>query len=66
MVEEEDESIYPLFCGEFFDWPYLIAIADEIAYPVVQEGVLSLKLHNFCIAAERITHENPSFSSLSA
>jgi len=35
--------------------------------PVVQEGVLSLKLHNFCIAAERITHRSESgfFLSLS-
>lgn len=38
--------------------PHLIAIADEIAHPRCRKAFS--KLHNFCIAAERITRGDES------
>lgn len=46
----------PIIPWRFFDWSYLIAIADEIAHPrgAGEKTVLPLKLHNFSAAAEHI------------
>lgn len=52
MVEEEDESVSTHYSATILRLALPDCDCRWDCIPVMQEGVFSLKLHNFCIAAE--------------